>query len=209
VVFRPAVARLRLAIRERELLREQEFANRELQVVADTSRGIGQDLHDGLGQTLTALSFQAQAAKQPELVAGLAEAVAQCRAQARRLAPVAIQAAGLEAALRELTDSTARAAGVACTLEWTAPGPPAAGGADLFHICQEAITNALRHGRARTISVRIGPRALAIIDDGMGGVKGADGVGLQSMRARARRLGGELECGPLPGGGWAVRIVLP
>jgi len=209
VVFRPAVARLRQAIHERERLREQEFANRELQIAADTARGIGQDLHDGLGQTLTALSFQAQAAKQPELVAGLAEAVAQCRAQARRLAPVAIQAAGLEAALRELTDSTARAAGVACNLEWTAPGPPAAGGSDLFHICQEAITNALRHGRARTISVRIGPRSLAIIDDGQGGAKGADGVGLQSMRARAKRLGSELECGPLPGGGWVVRIVLP
>lgn len=209
VVFRPAVTRLRQAIHERERLREQEFANRELQIAADTARGIGQDLHDGLGQTLTALSFQAQAAKQPVLVAGLAEAVAQCRAQARRLAPVAIQAAGLEAALRELTDSTARAAGVVCNLEWTAPGPPAAGGADLFHICQEAITNALRHGRARTISVRIGPRSLAIIDDGLGGTKGADGVGLQSMRARAKRLGSELECGPQPGGGWAVRIVLP
>ncbi len=209
VVFRPAVARLRQAIHERERLREQEFANRELQIAADTARGIGQDLHDGLGQTLTALSFQAQAAKQPVLAAGLAEAVAQCRAQARRLAPVAIQAAGLEAALRELTDSTARAAGVACNLEWTAPGPPAAGWSDLFHICQEAITNALRHGRARTISVRIGPRSLAIIDDGQGGAKGADGVGLQSMRARAKRLGSELECGPLPGGGWVVRIVLP
>lgn len=209
LVFRPAVARLRRAIHERERLREQESANRELRIAADTARRIGQDLHDGLGQTLTALSFQAQAAAQPTLVAGLAEAIAQCRAQARRLAPVDIQAAGLETALRELTDSTARAAGVACTLEWSAPGPPAAAGTDLFSICQEAITNALRHGRARTITVRIGPRTLAVIDDGRGGPAGAEGLGTRSMRTRAQRLGGELESGPQPGGGWAVRLVLP
>jgi len=206
LVFRPAVRRLRQAIRDRERLREQEFANRELQIAADTARGIGQDLHDGLGQTLTALSFQAQAAGQPQLAAGLAEAIAQCRAQARRLAPVEIQAAGLEAALRELVDSTARAAGVACTLEWTAPGPPPAAGADLFRICQEALTNALRHGHARTISIHIGPRTLAVLDDGVGGT-GDEGLGLRSMRARAQRLGGTLEAGPQPGGGWAVRLV--
>lgn len=209
LVFRPAVNRLRQAIHERERLREQEFANRELQIAADTARGIGQDLHDGLGQTLTALSFQAQAAGQPALVDGLAEAIAQCRAQARRLAPVAIQVAGLEAALRELCESSALAAGVACTLEWTAPGPPAASGADLFHICQEAITNALRHGRARSIAIRMGPRSLAIIDDGQSGGQAVDGVGLQSMRARASRLGGDLTYGPQPGGGWTVRLVLP
>ncbi len=213
VVFRPAVARLRQAISERERLRQQEFANRELQIAAETARGIGQDLHDGLGQTLTALSFQAQAVEQGTatsgLVAGLSEAIAQCRAQARRLAPVEIQVAGLEAALRELTDSTARAAGVSCTLEWTAPGPPQAAGGDLFRICQEAITNALRHGRADRITVRCGPRALAIIDNGVSGSAASEGVGLRSMRARAVRLGGTLESGRQPGGGWAVRLVLP
>jgi two-component system sensor histidine kinase UhpB len=187
--------------------------NRELQVAADTARDIGQDLHDGLGQTLTALSFQAKAvangAPIDALSAGLADAIAQCRAQARRLAPVAIQVAGLEIALRELAGATACAAGVACTLEWTAPGPPPEAGIDLFRICQESITNALRHGRARTIIIRIGPRTLAVIDDGQGGAKGADGVGMRSMQARAARLGGTLESGPLPTGGWAVRLVLP
>ncbi len=213
VVFRPAVARLRQAIRDRELLREQAFANRELQVAAETARNIGQDLHDGLGQTLTALSFQAKAVEQGApatgLAGGLAEAIAQCRAQARRLAPVEIQVAGLEVALRELTDSTARATGIGCILEWTAPGPPAAAGGDLFRICQEAITNALRHGQARHLTVRCGPRTLAVIDDGQGGTATADGVGQRSMRTRAARLGGTLESGPLPGGGWAVRLVLP
>jgi signal transduction histidine kinase len=213
LVFRPAVSRLRAAIADRERLRQQEMHNRELQVAAETARGIGQDLHDGLGQTLTALSFQAKAvangAPIDALSSGLADAIAQCRAQARRLAPVAIQAAGLEIALRELTVATSCAAGVACSLEWTAPGPPPDAGTDLFRICQEAITNALRHGRARTITIRIGPRTLAVIDDGQGGAQGPDGVGTHSMQVRAARLGGTLESGPLPQGGWAVRLVLP
>jgi signal transduction histidine kinase len=212
-VFRPAVARLRAAIADRERLREQEMHNRELQVAADTARGIGQDLHDGLGQTLTALSFQAKAVERGAppagLAGGLADAIAQCRAQARRLAPVAIQTDGLETAMRELVDATACAAGIDCRLEWTTPGPPASYGNDLFRICQEAITNALRHGRARHIIIRIGPRTLAVIDDGQGGVQGADGVGTRSMQARAIRLGGTLESGPQPGGGWSVRLVLP
>ncbi|MBN8525614.1 MAG: type IV pili methyl-accepting chemotaxis transducer N-terminal domain-containing protein [Planctomycetes bacterium] len=220
LVFRPAVARLRQAIADRERLREQEMRNRELEVAADTARGIGQDLHDGLGQTLTALSFQAKTMERASagtpgaetataLSAGMAEAIAQCRAQARRLAPVAIQAAGLEAALRELADATAIAAGVDCRLEWTAPGPPAAAGTDVFRICQEAVTNALRHGKARCIVIRCGPRTLAVVDDGRGGGTGTEGVGTRSMRTRAARLGAQLESSPQPEGGWAVRVVLP
>lgn len=220
LVFRPAVGRLRQAIADRERLREQEMRNRELEVAADTARGIGQDLHDGLGQTLTALSFQAKTVERAcrggsgedaasALSAGMAEAIAQCRAQARRLAPVAIQVAGLETALRELADSTACAAGVECRLEWTEPGPPTAACTDIFRICQEAVTNALRHGRARHIIIRAGPRTLAILDDGQGGPKGADGLGTRSMQVRAARLGSSLECGPRPDGGWAVRVVLP
>lgn len=220
LVFRPAVARLRAAIADRERLRDQEMRNRELEVAADTARGIGQDLHDGLGQTLTALSFQAKsvehgAAGTPAhatasgLSAGIAEAIAQCRAQARRLAPVEIQAAGLEAALRELADATARAAGVACTLEWSAPGPPQDSGGDLFRIAQEAVTNALRHGHARCIRIAASPSGLLIADDGDGGPPAAAGVGLRSMQARAARLRARLDAGPADGGGWRVHVALP
>jgi signal transduction histidine kinase len=214
LVFRPAVARLRAAIHERERLREREFENRELQVAADTARAIGQDLHDGLGQTLTALSFQAKAlervAGEPAktLSSGIGEAIAQCRAQARRLAPLEIQAAGLEAAVRELCTATGVATGIACHLEWQAPGPPAATHGEFFRIVQEALTNAVRHSRGRKITVLIGASTLTVRDDGQGAVGVVEGVGLRSLRARAARLGADLTCGPLPGGGWAVRLVL-
>ena len=213
LVFRPAVARLRAAITEREALRERDLDNQSLQVAAETSRRIGQDLHDGLGQTLTALSFQAKAVERGAdpagLAHGLAEAIAQCRAQARRLAPVGIQAAGLEAALRELVESTTVATGVTCALDWQAPGPPVPASDDCFHIVQEALTNALRHGQPRRIAVSVGAWGLAVRDDGRGGTTAAEGFGLRSLRARAQRLGGSLAGGPHPDGGWEVRLALP
>ncbi len=213
IVFRPAVARLRTAIREREILRERELENRELLIAAETAQRIGQDLHDGLGQTLTALSFQAKAveagAAATGLSSGLSEAIAQCRAQARRLAPVGIQAAGLEAALRELVESTTRATGTVCTVDWQAPGPPTSAGEDCFRIVQEAITNALRHGKAHTIAITVGPWGLTVRDDGVAAAPGPEGVGLRSLRARAQRLGGGLVSSAHPEGGWEVRLTLP
>ncbi len=213
VVFRPAVARLRAAIHEREALRERELENHSLQVAAETSRRIGQDLHDGLGQTLTALSFQAKAVERggdaAGLAHGLAEAIAQCRAQARRLAPVGIQAAGLEAALRELVESTTRATGTVCSLDWQAPGPADGAGEDCFRIVQEAITNALRHGKALTIRITVGRWGLSVRDDGTATTPGPEGVGLRSLRMRAQRLGGELASSAHPEGGWEVRLTLP
>lgn len=224
VVFRPAMRRLRLAIAERERLRARETVERELAVAAQVARGIGQDLHDGLGQTLTALSLQAASlaqvlngsarAQADALARDLGEAIGTARALARRLSPVDIQAAGLEGALRGLVDATARSAGIICRLSWPTDGaPPAALGDDLFRIAQEAITNALRHGRATHIAIEVrcgdGAWHLRIDDDGQAGAAASDGLGLRSMRDRALRLGGHLAVGPRPEGGWSVRIDIP
>lgn len=220
VVFRPAVRRLRQATFERERLHRQELDNRALTVAADVARGIGMDLHDGLGQTLTALSFQAQtlqrqlaghpATEQVQALGrGIAEAIAQTRAQARRLSPVDIQVAGLEVALRELTSAITGATGTICRLDWpTGAAPPASAGEDLYRICQEAVTNALRHGRAKTISISVSAEAVRIRDDGHNGSTGADGVGLRSMREHASRIGARLVAGPDPAGGWLVSVYL-
>jgi signal transduction histidine kinase len=224
LVFRPAVARLRLAMAERELLRDQEQLNRELVVAADVARGIGFDLHDGIGQTLTSLSFQAKSLEGSltgqdqvrhviQLRDGLDEALVQVRAAARRLCPVDIQVAGLEAALTELAESTRAVAGVECQAYCT-PGLAPKGGEELYRIAQEAINNALRHGRARTISIdlRTDGRSgvLEICDDGSSAPQLAvDGVGLRSMRFRAKSMGGALAAGPRAEGGWRVACTFP
>lgn len=221
LIFRPTVARLRYAIADRERLREQDAMNRELIAASHMARGIGQDLHDGLGQTLTAISLQAKlletqsdhAVRQraSDLGANIAAAIAQVRAIARRLAPVDIEAAGLEAALRQLADATARAADITCTVDWpTGLNFPVAAGEDLYRIAQEALTNALRHGLAKTVTIAAyTPTSLSITDDGSATTAGPEGIGLRSMRHRAQRLGATLNTGPLPQGGWRVAIHLP
>jgi signal transduction histidine kinase len=94
------------------------------------------------------------------------------------------------------------------------PLPP---GTDLaaFRIVQEALTNVVRHSGSRTARVRIahtpGRLRLRIDDDGpaTGSDAGGSGNGLAGMRERAAGLGGTIEAGPRPGGGFRVRADLP
>jgi signal transduction histidine kinase len=119
--------------------------------------------------------------------------------------------------------SQATAAGVQVRIEVEGtPRPlPASVEAAAFRIAQEALTNVVRHARARHATVHIvyGARDLTVQvdDDGQGAAakKAAakrapeGGNGIPGMRARVRALGGELEAGPLPGGGFRVRAQLP
>ncbi|WP_329213737.1 sensor histidine kinase [Streptomyces sp. NBC_00683] len=118
--------------------------------------------------------------------------------------------------LPELVDQAA-AAGLTVTVETDgAPGavPP---GTDLaaFRIVQEALTNVVRHSGSRSAEVRIAYGSegirLRIDDEGpaTGGDAGGSGNGLVGMRERAAALGGTIDAGPRPGGGFRVRAQLP
>jgi signal transduction histidine kinase len=82
-----------------------------------------------------------------------------------------------------------------------------------YRIIQEALTNALKHAGPTRAGVVVGyrPRALRlrIYDFGVGGVAGSLGYGLDGMRQRVVRLGGEIAVGPGPGGGFQVAVDLP
>ena len=85
-----------------------------------------------------------------------------------------------------------------------------------YRIAQEALTNTLKHAGASRADVRLryrpGAIELEIVDDGSGdgaASGGGGGLGLIGMRERAALHGGQLEAGPLPGGGFAVRVTLP
>jgi signal transduction histidine kinase len=90
---------------------------------------------------------------------------------------------------------------------------PAAVDRAAYGIAREALTNALRHaGPARaavTVHLGAGRLVLEIADDGAGGGAGQAGLGIAGMRERALGVGGDLEAGPLPAGGFRVRAVLP
>lgn len=205
---------------EREIL---ELSERE-------QRRIGRDLHDGLGQKLTALELCAQglveefksvspdAAESLRMLAKhLREAVAQTRQLSHGLSPVALEDEGLMSALRELAESTASLARVKCVVrcprEVSVPDSHLA--SHLYRIAQEAVSNALKHGRAQSIIISLskqgGRLKLGVNDDGVGFSAEAgpgDGMGLRAMHYRAGLIGAQLEVKSAPRRGTRVECAL-
>ena len=186
---------------------------------------IGADLHDGLCQYLAGLTciagslrddlfeqFRPEAETAAELHDLLKEAIVQARNIARGIAPVHMDEAGLASALDELAGSTRRLYDIDCVFE--PEGEVLTSNREmaihLYRIAQEAISNAVRHGLARAVSIRLALHGdhliLTIEDDGVGirpETPGA-GMGLRSMRDRAGVLDGAIEISALPGGGTRV-----
>lgn len=111
-----------------------------------------------------------------------------------------------------------RATGTAVSLVRTGPpGPlPAGAGLTIYRICQEALTNVLKHagpGAAVTVLLQWAPGTvtLQVDDDGRGAGAPTDGIGqgVVGMRERTQLFGGTLEVGPRPGGGFRVRARVP
>ena len=161
---------------------------------------------DLLRQNLTREDHpRAQAAG--EIANLLQDAVERARELARGLSPVDRDEGGLESALEELANSTTRLTGAQCSLLCAEPIPVGENirAVHLFRIAQEAVGNAIRHGRARHIIVALEAGAhdfsLRVSDDGRGfdvaagGGRGG-GMGLNIMRYRARTIGGTLEVYP-------------
>lgn len=175
---------------------------------------LARDMHDGLGQELTAVTLMLRAlvveraAQEPQFGARLQPVIdivggmiRSTRAMASGIFARPATELGLPAALEQL----ARAAGrrtrvqVDCRIDVPLGTPLDATRADhLYHIAQEAITNALRHAGAQRIVIELGLHAgalrLAIGDDGCGmpPLREHPGLGLRIMQYRAHAAGGEL-----------------
>ena len=210
---------------------EREVLGREVLAIAEREqRQIGQELHDGVGQELTGLGLIAQslADRLPEaaaekrialrIVAGLGNVHRQVRELSRGLIPVHVESRGLAAALDDLAARTSAASGISVTAEcpeWVElPDHPTA--TQLLRIAQEAVSNALRHGRPRHIGLTLLPEPnglrLRIEDDGIGiqsGPDQGDGLGLRIMQFRAGVIGGVLQISPSHGGGTVVSCTVP
>jgi signal transduction histidine kinase len=211
---------------------EHQRLEREILAVSERERhSIGADLHDNLGQQLTALELMCTALKEdaaghPSLAKGLErmgrmlrEAVTQTRALAHGLVPVGSGPDALQNGLTELTSRLAAVGRIRCRFE--CPEPVALGDAfvsgHLYRIAQEAVNNAIKHSRAREVIIRLtratGELRLEIADDGAGMAKprgeSRAGVGLGVMQHRANEIGAELSISSKRGGGVTVRCVLP
>jgi signal transduction histidine kinase len=202
-----------------------------LHISAREQRRIGHDLHDGLGQFLGGVAFQAKlledslaseksthlpAAKQ--VVRLLNNAIRQTRTLALGLDPIALAAHGLSSALHRLADDTRSVFRINCSAKIEAGFEPVDANAShqLYRIAQEAVTNAVQHGQARHVQLQLGFKAgqlcLTIRDDGRGfgpEKKKDAGMGLRIMEYRARSLGGLVKISSKPKQGTEVRCVVP
>ncbi|HEX8522081.1 MAG TPA: ATP-binding protein [Tepidisphaeraceae bacterium] len=196
-------------------LSERKHLERE--IISATEREqqrIGQDLHDDLCQFLTGVTFKAKrlehrlADERPreaiiamEIEGMLEQAIARARDLAHGLQPVIMEVGGLKSALEELAINTGRVFDVSCTFSehvCTAVQDKVVA-THLYRIAQEATRNAIVHGKARNILVRLESDndrvSLTVEDDGVGmrpGSFNGKGLGLQIMNHRARIVGGTL-----------------
>ncbi len=188
-----------------------------LEISGREQRRIGQDLHDGLGQHLTGIAFMtkvhetklaeqnlAEAGDAAKIVKLVNEAIHKTRELARGLLPVFSDPEGLMSALQLWAAEVEDLFGVSCRFECERPVliHDDAAATHLYHIAQEAANNAIKHGNARNILIRLtaeqGRGTLAIRDDGKGIVvnPAGQGMGLHIMNYRAGMIGGTLEIRP-------------
>jgi two-component system sensor histidine kinase UhpB len=211
------------------LEREQREAARRVLAAHESERlRIAQELHDEVGQTLTAVLLQLSRAQErlpAELRDELREAQDAARASledVRRIAtdlrPETLSDLGLASALAALSDGFGRRTGVRVERRIDAPIPPLGGEAELavYRIAQEALTNVARHAASDsaelTVSSDPGGLTLTVRDHGRGLPNGRvpDGNGVRGMRERAALIGAELTIArPLDGPGTELRLELP
>jgi signal transduction histidine kinase len=200
-----------------------------LAVLEDRER-IAKDLHDGVIQSLFAVGMALQAAgaltEDPEALAKrLSDAVDDVDRVIRELrnyifglGPGGVADRQLDQAIRDLVDEYRRGSDVAIRTEVDpeAASLLASKSAHVVQAAREAISNAIRHAKAETVSVVLGREdgevLLEVEDDGRGfepQTAMGSGRGLGNLRARADALGGTLEVRSEPGAGTSVRIRIP
>ena len=199
----------------RDITERKSLQREILEIAALEQRRIGQELHDGIGQELTGLTMLTQrllgelaghdpphAAAATKIRSGLEQALSHVRAMSKGLVPVEIDAEGLMQALEDLAARTSELNGIACLFECQRPVAVADDqtAMHLYRMSQEAVTNAVKHGRPRQIVIRLGVEGgrttLRVIDDGTGitaSSEKAAGTGLRIMRYRADLIGAQLD----------------
>jgi PAS domain S-box-containing protein len=194
-------------------------------------RRIGQDLHDGLGQDLTGIAFMSKVQEQrlaekslPEatgaakIVDLVNEAINTTRQLARGLLPVLSDSHGLMSALQEWASEVEILFHIECRFECDDPvlNLDDAVATHLYRIAQEAVHNAIKHGRARQVVISLAAgrdeAALKVLDDGSGipdVLPNQSGMGLRIMNYRAGMICGSLRVERVAENGTLVACVFP
>lgn len=223
-------------VREKERLRGQ-LLGRIMHAQEEERRRIARELHDGVGQALTALMLRmdmaVQAARESpgemsERLEALREVGESTLDEVRRitydLRPAALDDLSLAAAVATFARTRLEGSGIAVLTDTGGCADrrlPSAIETALFRIAQEALTNVLRHSRANQASVSLrcpegGPLVLVVEDDGRGfdlvavqNDRDRPALGLAGMRERAEIVGGELIIATAPGRGTHIEVRVP
>jgi two-component system sensor histidine kinase UhpB len=213
--------------RSQQLLRT--LAAREQERLELERTRMAREIHDVLGQSLTALKLdlaavhkalprpQAPVRRRLAAMSKLVDATIKAvRRLSTELRPAILDDLGLAAAVEWLAQDFAERTGLACQAHVSLDGDPPGRetGVGLFRILQEALTNVVRHAEARRVEIRLqqrdGVATLEVTDDGCGiseaTTSGPLALGVVGMRERALALGGDFEIGALPGGGTRVAV---
>ena len=232
-----SVSEVRLADRRlftgfiRDITERKRLEKEILEISEREQRRIGQDLHDGLCQHLAGIELMSQvleqqlarrskaaAAKAADIAKNVRDAISHTRLLARGLSPVTLESEGLMSALQELALNTEKIFHVSCRFDGN---PPVlvrdyAAATHLFRLAQEAVFNAVKHGQAKRILIRLkeerGRMVLSIIDNGSGfptQIPKSKGMGLRIMQSRAGMIGGTLAIERNAAGGTSVTVAAP
>jgi len=199
----------------RDMSTRRELERRIIESSNEERRRIGRDLHDGLGQMLTGIRMLSEnlarklkanalpGAEEVEEISGMIkDADEMARTIARDMVQVEIEQKGLVVAIKDLCYRTKKMTGITCNLV-TGNGVEIDNQSmslHLYRIVQEAINNAVKHGKAKHIEIRMSNTdhhlAITIDDDGVGfgeKLENHKGKGIQIMNHRAGMMGGLLE----------------
>jgi signal transduction histidine kinase len=205
----------------------RNFSRRIMEVQEVERRHLARELHDEVGQALTAAKINLKAAmddagsalsrRLQETAVILDRLLGQVRQISLDLRPSMLDDLGLVPALRALLDEQARRASI--KVRFTAEDEPKDLDPEIqitcFRIAQEAITNALRHANATRIDVNLGRKNgnlyLVIRDNGVGfDVESqSDGLGLIGIRERTALVGGRTKIVSSPNKGTTIEVVIP
>ena len=212
--------------------------SRELQAVeTNERRRLSRELHDEVGQLLTALKFDLEASRQALSDRAVAEAgcayertvralettdelFVRLRRVVRALRPSVLEELGLKDALEAMVSEIQSRSDLVCSVSVEGKAAEDAATptieAALYRMAQELVTNVVRHAQAMTLSVVLEADAsqwrLTVQDDGVGfnpKTESITGMGIRGVRERAEILGGHVDVSSLLGAGTTITIWIP
>ena len=193
---------------------------------------IARELHDGLGQALTALKFDlawlaGRLSKTDEVLADKAQTISAqidgtiktVRRLSSELRPGMLDDFGLAASIESHAQEFEERTGIRCDVSQVEPEPALSRAQSIavFRIFQETLTNVARHAQATQLAIRLsaadGRLCLQVRDNGRGltpdALAGSHSLGLLGMRERAELLDGMLDIASAPGAGTTVTVTIP